>query len=411
MSAAASSGGADDCTKRARLADGEVLMHDAIHREAWNVAVDSLQEVTGASNQGLVEMLGHLLQAARQKHREEELRRVFGHRTLQSLGENMERAIITFSPCKSLLRLSQTSMLCQTLITSPGTWQGQFIDFHRGKGKTDRGAITKSARLSSILTSGRRRWLLVRHIKLPAMWLASYLWREIGETFPNLTVLDARHVIHFDAGAATKVCKQLPHLETLLMPGACVMPPTSLVHFSTLRSLQHLNMAEGLLLHQGSNGFQTPATIQGLKTLDVSLGLLCTSLELHDIRTNDDSVSALRHLPELLLLNLSDIHSLTDQALQEISRFPKLQELVICNMGPGITRQGLVFLRACRSLKRLNLSDCAKRVPLANERQRTMLERVDINEFHSVGRHCEAVLLMVRLRGNLDLSTVGLRPV
>jgi hypothetical protein len=98
MSAAASSGGSDDCAKHARLADGEVLLRDAIHRDAWNEAAERLQQVTGASDQDLVEMLGHLLQAARQKHREE-LRLAFGHRTLKSLGEKTKIAITTFCSC------------------------------------------------------------------------------------------------------------------------------------------------------------------------------------------------------------------------------------------------------------------------------------------------------------------------
>jgi len=98
-------------------------------------------------------------------------------------------------------------------------------------------------------------------------------------------------------------------------------------------------------------------------------------------RTDDECLRALQKLTQLKEVDLSGVYTFTDAGMRTLGSLPKLERLLLRNMGPHVTAEGLRHLaEGCAPLRFLDLSSCLD-TGCRPSAVRTTLLQADIDAF------------------------------
>merc|ERR1712129_128860 len=227
----------------------------------------------------------------------------------------------------------------------PEAWRGRVVDLkHR--------SIRNSSQLLNVLKAFVGRWALVESLTFPQCNPSAAVVQSLKASLPALRCADLRHCT---CAGSIRLLAGLPFLETVVLQGH--LPKTPLPKLKVLEFC-----GTSLDLHgEGLEGWRKlPELVPNLESLRVpwcddndDIDLLKDATQevwdrLHEppmgCKTSDECLRYLPMLNQLKEVNLSEVYTLTDAGLRILGNLPKLERLVLQNMGVHVTKEGLHHL-------------------------------------------------------------------
>lgn len=177
---------------------------------------------------------------------------------------------------------------------------------------------------------------------------------EIDEDLPS----EARIAVRFRAMNAMQFAglKKWPQVGSLTTGDVRLVPDSA---FSHLADLPHLRK---LTLSQSSATNATAGKLAECKELRL--------LYVGGARLGDAGLAALKKLPKLEILDVSNNPAITDAGLVHLAEMPRLEQLYLG--GTAITDRGLQHLKPLEGLTRLHVTNTRITTPAAEQFEREM---------------------------------------
>lgn len=292
--------------------------------------------------------------------------------------EEMTYLVTSWLDQRSLGRLALADAARLALAADPETWRGRALQL---KSK----AIRNSSQLEKVLTASAGRWAFVRSLVFPKCDLSTAAIRTLRTALPALRCVDLRFCTR---AGCLRLLKELPGLEQALLAGTFPFKAP----LPELKTLEFCSSASVELHQEGLEDWRKlPLLTPKLEVLcapwfeDVECSSQAWWEKLHeppfDCKTNDECLHALAKLNQLKEVDLSDVYTLTDAGLRTLGSLPKLERLLLRNMGPCVTAKGLRLLAdGCAPLRFLDLSRCLD-IGCRPNAGRTTLLQADIDAF------------------------------
>lgn len=197
-----------------------------------------------------------------------------------------------------------------------------------------------------------------------------------------------------------RLLKELPELEEVVVDGCLPEAPVPKLKSLELTGSTYINRQKNVCvmnceMHEPQESLENwsnlPKSTPNLQVLRVPWREDCKDMsqdkwdDLHEgtlgCGTNDKCLLALEKLKHLRELDLSGVYTVTDAGLRTLAGLPNLERLLLKNMGPRITAEGLWHLAdGCAPLRFLDLSGCLD-TGCRPSTGRTSLRQADIDAF------------------------------
>jgi len=263
--------------------------------------------------------------------------------------------VLSYFDQRGLYRVS-VAATCLAVAASPEVWRDRTVELVSRR-------IRNSAQLLKALESNALRWRCVKAVALPQLQPSKEAARALRTVFPALQSADLSLC---PAAGGQRVLSEVTHIERLVLPGYLPRVPLPQLKVLKLHSeCNHLHL-EGL-----EEWTRLPQLLPCLEILHapwlevlVDEGLSRDKWELlHQpplgCKTSDACLLPLKQLEQLRELDLSDVYTLSNSGLRTLSSLPKLEVLILQNLGWGVDAEGLRSLaEGCVSLRVLDLRRC-----------------------------------------------------
>lgn len=284
---------------------------------------------------------------------------------------------------RSLCRLALADAARRVLATDPEVWRGRRLELRSG-------SIRNSSQLSKALTASPERWLHVTSLSFPRCNPSKAAVQALRAVLPALRSVDLRLCTR---AGSLRLLEELPNLEEVMLGGN--LPGAPLLRLKTMDLTECGDMVE---LHSEGleDWIKVPELVPNLEVLRVpwlerrdeknDKGISQEMWEsLHSgclgCKSDDECLRTLLKLKQLKEVDLSNIYTLSDAGLRTLADLPKLERLLLQNMGSRITAEGLRHLAGgCAALRFLDLSRCLD-IGCRPSAGRTMLLQADIDAF------------------------------
>lgn len=280
---------------------------------------------------------------------------------------------------RSLCVFGQSDAAGRVLAISPEVWQGQLLDLKRRSLRT-------SAQLVKVLESFASRWRHVRSIVFPQCNPSAAAIKVLRASLPALRSVDLHNCTQ---AGSLRLLAGLPFLEEIVLDGHLPKAPLPQLKVLEIRGMALELHGEGL-----EDWRRLPELVPKLEILrapwldDQADDEVSQDMweKLHvpplGCKTSDECLRFLQKMEHLREVDLSDVYTLSDAGLQILGTLPNLERLLLQNMGPRVTVEGLWHLADSRApLGFLDLQRCLSKGHWQPQAGRTALRETDILAF------------------------------
>lgn len=312
--------------------------------------------------------------SSREVVRPSQLRRLFHF-------EELSHLMASWLDQRSLCRLSAVDAERRSLAADPDVWSDRTLELKSR-------AIRNSSQLANLLKAAAGRWARVTSLSLPQCNVSVAAARALRAALPAIRSVDLQLCAR---AGSLRLLDELDDtdLEEVMTQGH--LPRAPLRRLKTLKLCGKWSSVE---LHEGLDEWRNlPKVVPNLEVLHVpwveedDKNPLSQDMweKLHEpplgCRTDDECLRVLEKLNRLKEVDLSNVYTLTDAGLRTLSALPKLERLLLPNMGPHVTAEGLRHLAdGVAPLRFLDLRRCMD-TGCRPSAGRTTLLQADIEAF------------------------------
>jgi len=313
------------------------------------------------------------------------------HRLFQF--EELSYLVTSWLDQSSLCHLATADIARLSVVADPEAWRGRTVQLKSR-------AIRNSQQLAKVLTTSSGRWAFVRSLVFPQCNASTATVRTLRAALPALRSVDLRACTR---AGCLRLLKELPDLEEVVLEGCLPEAPVPCLKSlefsgsSCFVERQKFTCVMNCEMHDShdvlENWRKLPELAPNLQVLRVpwleedDCNAMSQDMwdEMHEgmfsCRTDDTCLRALEKLKHLKEVDLSGVYTITDAGLRTLAALPKLERLLLKNMGPRITAEGLWHLAdGCASLRFLDLGRCLD-TGCRPSAGRTSLRQADIDAF------------------------------
>lgn len=298
------------------------------------------------------------------------------HRLFQF--EELSQLITSWLDQRSLCRLGLADSARHALAADPEAWRERRLELRSR-------ALRNSSQLCKALAASPGRWALVRSLTFPQCNPSTAAVRALQAALPALRSVDLRLCTR---AGSHRLLEELPRLEEVVLQGS--LPRTPLLQ---LKTLELCGVSIDLHGEGPEDWKKLPKLVPNIEVLrvpwledeedkDITQDMW---EKLHEpplgCRTGDECLHALEQMQQLKEVDLSDVYTITDAGLRILGALPKLERLLLRNMGPQVSAEGLRDLAGGPApLRLLDLSRCLD-TGCRPSAGRTTLVQADIDAF------------------------------